>query len=107
MGLLNQLAARIVILLLLSIISSPCFPQSEEANTYERSSIHVMMIKHLNQRFDDIIEQVFLQTPFPERFNDHNLGVKVVTFAEHKDDQSANIQSFADQVNLGQKMVAK
>ena len=76
MGLLNQLAARIVILLLLSIISSPCFPQSEEANTYERSSIHVMMIKHLNQRFDDIIEQVFLQTPFPERFNDHNLGVK-------------------------------
>lgn len=107
MGLLNQLAARIVILLLLSIISSPCFPQSEEANTYERSSIHVMMIKHLNQRFDDVIEQVFLQTPFPERFNDHNLGVKVVTFAEHKDDQSANIQSFADQVNLGQKMVAK
>lgn len=66
-----------------------------------------MMIKHLNQRFDDVIEQVFLQTPFPERFNDHNLGVKVVTFAEHKDDQSANIQSFADQVNLGQKMVAK
>lgn len=107
MGLLNQLAARIVLLSLLSIISSPCFPQSEEANTYERSSIHVMMIKHLNQRFDDVIEQVFLQTPFPERFNDHNLGVKVVTFAEHKDDQSANIQSFADQVNLGQKMVAK
>ena len=66
-----------------------------------------MMIKHQNQRFDDIIEQVFLQTPFPERFNNHNLGVKVVTFAEHKDDQSANIQSFADQVNLGQKMVAK
>lgn len=107
MGYLNQLATRIVLLFLLSITSSPCFPQGEEANTYERSSIHVMMIKHQNQRFDDIIEQVFLQTPFPERFNNHNLGVKVVTFAEHKDDQSANIQSFADQVNLGQKMVAK
>ena len=107
MGYLNQLAARIVTLTLLSIISSPCFPQGEDANTYERSSIHIMMIKHQNQRFDDIIEQVFLQTPFPERFNNHNLGVKVVSFAEHKDDQTANIQSFVDQVNLGQKMVAK
>lgn len=46
MGYLNQLATRIVLLFLLSITSSPCFPQGEEANTYERSSIHVMMIKH-------------------------------------------------------------
>lgn len=76
MGLLNQLAARIVLLSLLSIASSPCFPQGEEANTYERSSIHVMMIKHLNQRFDDVIEQVFLQTPSPSVSTTITLGSK-------------------------------
>lgn len=54
--------------------SSPCMAQGEEGMEYERNSMHVMMIKHLNQRYDDIIEDVFLQTPFPERFNNHNLG---------------------------------
>ncbi len=87
--------------------SSPCMAQGEEGMEYERNSMHVMMIKHLNQRYDDIIEDVFLQTPFPERFNDHNLGVKTVSFAELDGDQSGNITSFIDQVNLGQKMVAK
>ena len=87
--------------------SSPCMAQGEEGMEYERNSMHVMMIKHLNQRYDDIIEDVFLQTPFPERFNNHNLGVKTVSFAELDGDQSGNIMSFIDQVNLGQKMVSK
>ena len=74
---------------------------------YERNSMHVMLIKHRNQRFDDIIEEVFRSAPFPERFNDHNLGVKTVSFAELDGDQSRNIASFISQVNLGQKMIAK
>ena len=96
------------ILIAASILtSSPCLAQSEESLEYERNSLHVMMIKHLNQRFEDIIEDVFLKSPFPERFNDHNLGVKTISFAELEGDQSRNIASFIDQVNLGQKMVAK
>ncbi len=106
MGLLTS-CHRIRIMIFCFVFSSFCFAQSEENTEYERSSIHVMMIKHLNQKFDDVIEDVFLKSPFPDRFNNHNLGVKVVSFAEHKDDQSTNIASFVEQVNLGQKMVAK
>lgn len=84
-----------------------CFAQSEEGMEYERNSMHVMMIKRPNQKFDDVIEEVFRQMPFPERFNDHNLGVRAVSFAESEEDQSRNIASFIKQVNLGQKMVAK
>lgn len=95
----------LVILALVPVMSS--FAQGKDGTAYERSSIHIMMIKHLNQRYEDLIEKVFMQTPFPERFNNHNLGVKVVSFAELEEDQSSNIQSFVEQVGLGQKMVAK
>lgn len=104
MGLLRQIAFVSICMI---FSSSPCFAQSEDEMEYERNSMHVMMIKHLNQKFDDIIEDVFLQSPFPERFNDHNLGVKTVSFAELEGDQHYNIASFIEQVNLGQKMVAK
>lgn len=95
------------LLAILAAASSYAQLQSESGMAYERSSMHVMMIKHLNQKFEDVLEDVFLQAPFPERFNDHNLGVKTVAFAELEGDQSSNIASFAQQVNLGQKMVAK
>lgn len=103
MGLLKTILLASPLLL----TSSLCHAQSEEGIEYERNSMHVMMIKHLNQKFDDIIEDVFLKSPFPERFNNHNLGVKTVAFAEIDGDQSSNIASFIEQVNLGQKMVAK
>lgn len=90
------------------LISSLCHAQSEEIDTeYERNSMHIMMIKHPNQKFDEIIADVFINMPFPERFNNHNLGVKTITFAESEGDQSYNIKTFIDNVNLGQKMVSK
>lgn len=104
MGLLK---CRILFVASSLLASSLCSAQSEDAMEYERNSMHVMMIKHLNQKFEDIIENVFLKSPFPERFNNHNLGVKTVSFAELEGDQSHNIASFIEQVNLGQKMVAK
>ena len=104
MGLLRKVA---LFCICITFSSSLCFAQSEDGVEYERNSMHVMMIKHLNQKFDDIIEDVFLQSPFPERFNNHNLGVKTVSFAELEGDQHKNIESFIQQVNLGQKMVAK
>ena len=104
MGFLKHIAAVAIMLL---VPSSFCQAQNEDGIEYERSSMHVMMIKHLNQKFEDVVEDVFLHSPFPERFNDHNLGVKTVSFAEMADDQSKNIESFIKQVNLGQKMVAK
>ena len=80
---------------------------SEENILYERSSLHSMMIGHKNQKFSEIVEQVFKSVPFPERFNDHNLGVKSVDFAETSSDLSSHVDLFCKKVNLGQKMVAK
>lgn len=106
MGFLKSRYSLTIIVLLLS-----CgYSYSQENNEkiyYERSSLHSMMIVHKNQKFSDAVEQVFKSAPFPERFNDHNLGVKSVVFAETSTDLSSHIAQFCDEVNIGQKMVAK
>lgn len=79
----------------------------DEDYAYERSSLHMMAIRHLNQKYEDVIIDVYKQMPFPERFNNHDLGVNIVSFAESEGDQASNIQSFCRQVSLGQKMVAR
>lgn len=96
----------IITAMVFSTIAVSAQENQEEVN-YERSSLHIMMIKHLNQKYDETIEQVFKSSPFPDRFNDHNLGVKSVAFAETSTDISTHIDEFCKKVNLGQKMVAK
>lgn len=103
MGLLKHSLLSLFIIL----TTLPILGQNGEDYEYERPSLHSMMIKHLNSKFDDIVEDVYLSSPFPERFNDHNLGVKVVSFAESEGDQRHNLETFIRQVSLGQKMVAK
>lgn len=104
MGLLRKAAG----LCMLLMASSPCaYAQGEDGYVYERSSMHSMMVKHLNEKYVDLVEAVFLKIPFPERFNDHNLGVKSISFAETSKNQLGNIEDFVRQVNMGQKMVAK
>ena len=89
------------------VYSSCVYAQEDDTYIYERSSMHSMMIKHLNEKYVDLVESVFLKIPFPERFNDHNLGVKSISFAETSKNQLNNIEEFVSEVNIGQKMVAK
>lgn len=97
MGFLRMISTLLLIYPILA------YAQDDKEYEYERSSLHTMMIKHLNQKFEDVIENIYLKTPFPERFNEHNLGVRIVAFAESADNQQKNIESFITQVNLGQK----
>lgn len=89
------------------VFSSCMYAQEEKNFVYERSSMHSMMIKHLNEKYVDIVETVFLKIPFPERFNEHNLGVKSISFAETGKNNLNNIKEFVSEVNIGKKMVAK
>lgn len=100
MGLLRHI-------LLLSAFLLPGILLAQEEADYDRSSLHIMMIKPLNAKYGDVVESVFRKMPFPERFNDHNLGVKCISFAETGKDQTHNLKVFIERTNIGQKMVAK
>ena len=44
-----------------------------ETQQYRRSSLYQLMINHREQKFADDIQEVFLQMPVSEHFNDHDL----------------------------------
>ena len=75
---------------------------------YQRGSVIQMMIEHPMYMFNDEVASAFKKLPISERFNNHNLGVKIVKFAAQEfSDQQSNISSFINQVNLGGRAVAK
>ena len=95
-----------VFIILLMWIATCAVAQEESDYKYERGSLYMMMIKHPNRVFNKEIEFVFNEMDKPDRFNDHDLGVKVVQFAEDND-QVQNIHSFMKQVQLAKRIVAK
>ncbi len=105
MELLKYSKRIIGVLILISAFDS-AHAQAEDDYEYERSSMHSMMIKHLNQQYGEAIESVFSLIPIPERFNDHDLGVKLVSLPDSRKPRK-DIESFIEQVNLGQKCIAK
>jgi len=87
----------------------PTFTQAQtnqDDYEYERASICMMMIKHPSKKFGNEIQFVFSRMQLPSRFNNHELGVRLVAFAEDRE-QTTNISSFIRQVSLGRRLVAK
>ena len=50
----------------------------DNAMDYRRSSIYSLLVNHTDQQFASEIKEAFLQIPVPDKFNDHNLSVKVL-----------------------------
>ena len=66
--------------LLLSFLltSSLVINAQESVSDYRRSSIYSVLVNHTDQQFANEIKEAFLQIPVPDKFNDHNLSVKVL-----------------------------
>lgn len=80
----------------------------EDDEKYQRCSVISMMIEHPMYLFNDEIADAFRRIPLSARFNNHNLGVRVVKFATQEyTDQTASILSFIKQIHLGTRTVAK
>lgn len=54
------------------------FFAQEPVSDYRRSSIYSILVNHTDQQFANEIKEAFLQIPVPDKFNDHNLSVKVL-----------------------------
>lgn len=50
----------------------------EPVSDYRRSSVYSVLVNHTDQQFAAEIKEAFLQIPVPDKFNDHNLSVKVL-----------------------------
>ncbi|MBQ7869956.1 MAG: hypothetical protein IJ355_06500 [Prevotella sp.] len=88
------------------VMLQPACAQQQDDYEYERASICMMLIKHPAKKFGNEIQYVFSRMQMPSRFNNHDLGVRLVSFAEDRE-ATKNIESFARQVALGRRLVAK
>ncbi len=79
---------------------------------YRRSSLYSLMINHTDQKYADEIRRVFIAIPTPDKFNDHDLSVKVVNLDKklkgaRSDDENQAITDFLNENQIASRMVAK
>ena len=73
---------------------------------YRRSSIYTLMIHEPTRPYAEVIKNSFEKGPIPEKFNDHNLGTRIIPATDAKD-ESANITAFLEANNVAKEVVAK
>lgn len=106
MGFLKQSFFTIALVAASYGIPQPCHAQEVDEFQYERASICMMLVKYPATNFGNEIQYVFSRMQIPARFNSHELGVRLVSFASERE-QIDNIRSFIRQVNFGKRCVAK
>lgn len=101
---------RIIILIYCLICGSALTLSAQNANDvelqYKRSSLYSILISHHKAQFAPEIENVFFDIPIPDKFNNHDLSIKVVNSPDNKTDEPA-ITSFLQQNNVARHLVAR
>lgn len=90
-------------------LTQTTYAQTEATNPvvkYRRSSLYTLMIDDQNRPYASVIRASFEKGPIPEKFNDHNLGNRVIPTSNAKD-ESANITAFLEANNVARDVVAK
>lgn len=83
--------------------------QTEATNPvtkYRRSSLYTLMIDDASRPYANVIRASFEKGPIPEKFNDHNLGTRVIPASNAKD-ESENITAFLEANHVARDVVAK
>lgn len=100
--------SKLLLLWMLAIVAHEAVsqPVSEDAR-YERVSLCQFMVSYPHKVYYREIEQEFKSIPFPNRYNNHSLGVNFVKFADDTDDKQGRIAYFLADASVAKKCVAK
>ena len=87
--------------------------QAQTESEYRRSALYSILIKHAEKAFCPEIIEAFDSIPIPEKFDNHNLNIRIVNayvpphLQNNKELQKQNIETFLTQNDIGRRMVAK
>ena len=79
---------------------------------YRRSSIYSLLINHSDQTFGEEIRNAFMEMPVPDKYNDHELSVKVVELSSKlkgagSSDENEQVTQFLEKNQIASRLVAK
>ena len=94
------------ILVFLFVWIAGAYAQNEDMK-YRRSSIYSILFKHSEQKFGAEIGDVFTMIPTPDKYNDHDLSVKVVAVPGKKFVDQGLIDEFLTKNAIAGRLVGK
>lgn len=102
---------RHILLMLIAASVQQMFAQETEAQ-YRRSSIYSVLVNHTDQQYAGEIKEAFLQIPVPDKFNDHNLSVKVINMDKKltgagREKENEEITQFLQDNKVASRLVAR
>ena len=97
---------RLLLSIVIGVYSCYCHAQEDESLKYMRGSLCIMMIEHPTRQYNQEIERVFKAMNTPDRFNNHDVGVRIIRFSNDLD-QRANVVAFAKENSLAKRFVSK
>ncbi|MGM9693888.1 MAG: hypothetical protein ACI3YC_02640 [Alloprevotella sp.] len=101
-----------LVCLLAAFFPSSLSAQTVEEPPYRRSSLCSFLINHDDQPFAKEIRQAFCNIPVSDKFNDHELSVKVLTLSKKlkgagSSKENEEISSFLDKNLVASRLVGK
>ncbi|MBD9091176.1 MAG: hypothetical protein EGQ20_01395 [Bacteroides oleiciplenus] len=99
---------KIALVLMLAVLSAmQSYAQKDStAMNYRRSSLYSLLINHDDQKFAREISDVFLQIPTPDKYNNHDLSVKVVSMGQKLKDTQV-VDEFVKNNGIASRMVSR
>lgn len=98
---------KIFIYLSLLCISLNTYAQDiPDTLDYRRSSLYSILINHEEQKFAKEIGDVFLEIPIPDKYNNHDLSVKIVSMDKRLHGKEV-VDSFIIKNDIASRMVAR
>ena len=98
----------IVLLFTLPIYNVVIKAQNFDSLEYRRSSIYSLMINHSKLKFAKEIGEAFVEMPFPDKYNDHNLSVKIVSSDDERHlSDNKRITEFLNKNNVASRLVGR
>ena len=101
-------------LLLCILFSCIAAVSSQEVFRYRKSSLYSIMLKHENLEFCEELVNCFNKIPIPEKFNDHNLpirvfkaGIQEIENGKNELNQKKHIDALLKQNAIARRLVAK
>lgn len=85
---------------------------NEDYMDYRRSSLCSFLINHTDQKFASEIHDAFLEIPTPDKFNDHDLSVKVISLDNKLDkagssNENSQISDFLGKNKVASRLIGK
>lgn len=101
-----------LVCLLLTAALQALAQSPENSPQYRRSSIYSLLINHTEQKFASEIRSAFMQIPVPDRFNDHNLSVRVLEMKDKlsgagSNQENTDISHFLQRNKVGSRLVGR